>query len=91
MVIYIYFNVAVTFKNKNKHSDEEYADVDWDSLGFGLMATDYMYITKCCEGQHFEEGQLSRYGNIELSPAAGVLNYGQVCVISNSLLRKLTF
>lgn len=52
--------------------------MDWDSLGFGLMPTDYMYITKCCEGQNFGQGQLSRYGNIELSPSAGVLNYGQV-------------
>ncbi|ESW08790.1 hypothetical protein PHAVU_009G075100 [Phaseolus vulgaris] len=59
------------------YSDEDYADVNWDNLGFGLMPTDYMYISKCCEGQSFGEGQLSRYGNIELSPSAGVLNYGQ--------------
>lgn len=59
--------------------------MNWDNLGFGLMPTDYMYISKCCEGQSFGEGQLSRYGNIELSPSAGVLNYGQVCMISNSL------
>ncbi|KAJ9674140.1 hypothetical protein PVL29_023598 [Vitis rotundifolia] len=58
-------------------SDDEYADVDWDNLGFGLRPTDYMYTTKCSEGGSFEEGHLSRYGNIELSPSAGVLNYGQ--------------
>ncbi|XP_010664472.1 branched-chain-amino-acid aminotransferase 2, chloroplastic [Vitis vinifera] len=59
------------------YSDDEYADVDWDNLGFGLIPTDYMYTTKCSEGGNFEEGHLSRYGNIELSPSAGVLNYGQ--------------
>ncbi|XP_058786090.1 branched-chain-amino-acid aminotransferase 2, chloroplastic-like [Vicia villosa] len=57
--------------------EEEYANVDWDSLGFGLMPTDFMYVTKCDAGQSFGDGQLNRYGNIELSPSAGVLNYGQ--------------
>uniref|UniRef100_A0A5B7ABX3 Branched-chain-amino-acid aminotransferase n=2 Tax=Davidia involucrata TaxID=16924 RepID=A0A5B7ABX3_DAVIN len=61
----------------NASSDDEYADIDWNKLGFGLMPTDYMYIMKCSEDQNFEQGQLSRYGNIELSPSAGVLNYGQ--------------
>ncbi|KAG6585726.1 Branched-chain amino acid aminotransferase 1, mitochondrial, partial [Cucurbita argyrosperma subsp. sororia] len=58
-------------------SDDESRDIDWDSLGFGLLPTDYMYVMKCSEDENFERGQLSRYGNIELSPAAGVLNYGQ--------------
>lgn len=44
------------------------------------MPTDYMYIMKCSQQDNrFTEGQLNPYGNIELSPAAGVLNYGQVC------------
>lgn len=59
-------------------SDDESCDFDWDSLGFGLMPTDYMYIMKCSKDEKFERGQMSRYGNIELSPSAGVLNYGQV-------------
>ncbi|XVF64255.1 hypothetical protein PTKIN_Ptkin09bG0153600 [Pterospermum kingtungense] len=59
------------------YSDEEYADVDWDKLGFGLTPTDYMYIMKCSKDEKFQQGRLSRYGNIELSPSAGVLNYGQ--------------
>lgn len=67
------------YQNNNKSSDDdEYANVDWDSLGFGLMPTDFMYVTKCSAGQNFGHGQLNRYGNIELSPSAGVLNYGQV-------------
>lgn len=58
--------------------DAEYANVDWDNLGFGLVPTDYMYIMKCSKGESFEQGQLIHFGNIQLSPAAGVLNYGQV-------------
>ncbi|KAL9266890.1 Branched-chain amino acid aminotransferase 2, chloroplastic-like protein [Drosera capensis] len=53
------------------------AEVDWDNLGFGLIPTDYMYIMKCPHGGSFSKGKLQRFGNIELSPSAGVLNYGQ--------------
>ncbi|XP_031247435.1 branched-chain-amino-acid aminotransferase 2, chloroplastic-like isoform X2 [Pistacia vera] len=59
------------------YSDNEYADLDWDNLGFGITPADYMYITKCSKDKNFEQGKLSRYGNIGLSPSAGVLNYGQ--------------
>ncbi|PSS30667.1 Branched-chain-amino-acid aminotransferase [Actinidia chinensis var. chinensis] len=55
----------------------ELADIDWDNLGFAITPTEYMYIMKCSEGQSFTKGELQRFGNIELSPAAGVLNYGQ--------------
>ncbi|GAB4839264.1 branched-chain-amino-acid aminotransferase, variant 2 [Ancistrocladus abbreviatus] len=58
-------------------SDAELADIDWDNLGFGLIPTDYMYAMKCAEDENFLDGQLSPYGNIELSPGAAVLNYGQ--------------
>ncbi|GMP92948.1 hypothetical protein CsSME_00042983 [Camellia sinensis var. sinensis] len=56
----------------------ELVDVDWDGLGFALTPTDYMYIMKCSQGQSFTKGELQRFGNIELSPSDGVLNYGQV-------------
>ncbi|KAG8384233.1 hypothetical protein BUALT_Bualt04G0096600 [Buddleja alternifolia] len=55
----------------------ELADIDWDNLGFGLMTTDYMYIMKCAQGEAFSSGELKRFGNIELNPSAGILNYGQ--------------
>lgn len=60
-----------------RKEEDEYADVDWDNLGFGLMPTDYMYQMKCGQNGTFERGQVKPYGNIELSPSAGVLNYGQ--------------
>ncbi|XP_076904614.1 branched-chain-amino-acid aminotransferase 2, chloroplastic-like isoform X1 [Bidens hawaiensis] len=56
---------------------DEYANIDWTNLGFGLRQTDYVYKAKWTSNNGFEQGQLSDYGNIELSPAAGVLNYGQ--------------
>ncbi|KAK6160571.1 hypothetical protein DH2020_003952 [Rehmannia glutinosa] len=58
--------------------DDEYGGMKWDNLGFGLMKTDYMYTMKCGKDDKFKQGELSRYGNIELSPSAGVLNYGQL-------------
>nr|XP_004501489.1 branched-chain-amino-acid aminotransferase 2, chloroplastic isoform X1 [Cicer arietinum] len=67
---------------------DEYANVDWDNLGFGLMPTDFMYVTKCSTGQNFGHGQLDRYGNIELSPSAGVLNYGQGLFEGTKAYRK---
>ncbi|KAM0043623.1 putative branched-chain-amino-acid transaminase [Helianthus debilis subsp. tardiflorus] len=57
--------------------DEEYADIDWNNLGYGIIKTDYIYKAKCTPNNTFEQGEVSDYGNIELSPAAGVLNYGQ--------------
>ncbi|CAL9149255.1 unnamed protein product [Musa hybrid cultivar] len=58
-------------------SNEENADINWDDLGFGHVPTDYMYVMRCSRVDKFSSGVLNRYGNIELSPSAGVLNYGQ--------------
>lgn len=51
--------------------------IDWDSLTFSLTPARSMYMAKCERGGEWEEGNLVPFGNIELSPAAGVLNYGQ--------------
>ncbi|KAK6927883.1 Aminotransferase class IV [Dillenia turbinata] len=55
----------------------ELADLDWDNLGFGFQPTDYMYFMKSTKDGFFSKGELQRFGNIELNPSAGVLNYGQ--------------
>lgn len=68
--------------------DHELADVDWDNLGFGLMQTDYMYSTKCSDGNEFVKGKLDPYGNIEMSPCAAVLNYGQGLFEGMKALRR---
>ncbi|XVF68161.1 hypothetical protein PTKIN_Ptkin10aG0181600 [Pterospermum kingtungense] len=57
---------------------EEYANVNWNELGFALTKTDYMYVMKCCEDEEkFSQGILTRFGNIEICPSSGILNYGQ--------------
>lgn len=55
------------------------AAVEWDDIGFGLRATDFMYVMKCEQGKDWQKGELLPYGNLEISPSAAVLNYGQGC------------
>lgn len=50
---------------------------DWDSLTFSLTPTDTMYLTTTEGDNPWVPGQLQPYANISISPAAGVLNYGQ--------------
>ena len=52
-------------------------DIDWDKLTFSLTPTDTMYVSKTTAEDPWMPGDLRPYGNIEISPAAGVLNYGQ--------------
>ncbi|RZC91557.1 hypothetical protein C5167_027620 [Papaver somniferum] len=56
---------------------DQLADICWENLGFSLVPTDQMYMSKHSAGGNFSKGGLRAYGNIELSPASGVLNYGQ--------------
>jgi hypothetical protein len=65
-------------KKKTTSCAEKYANINWDELGFGLIPIDYMYMMKCSEEKNFSHGNLVPYGNIEMSPSAGILNYGQV-------------
>ena len=51
--------------------------IDWDALGFNLVKTKSMFTADCQSGENWENGSLIPYGNIELSPAAVILNYGQ--------------
>eukprot|EP00227_Mantoniella_beaufortii_P019682 CAMPEP_0197591158 /NCGR_PEP_ID=MMETSP1326-20131121/12907_1 /TAXON_ID=1155430 /ORGANISM="Genus nov. species nov., Strain RCC2288" /LENGTH=404 /DNA_ID=CAMNT_0043156529 /DNA_START=177 /DNA_END=1391 /DNA_ORIENTATION=- len=53
------------------------AAVDWDKLGFGLTETAFMFTTSCPIDGEWSEGEIIPYGNLSLSPAAAVLNYGQ--------------
>ncbi|KAH9694970.1 putative branched-chain-amino-acid aminotransferase 7 [Citrus sinensis] len=61
----------------NSHVNGEYAKINWDVLGFGLIPTDYMYIMNCSKDQHFSQGTLTPFGKIEVNPSSGILNYGQ--------------
>ena len=51
-------------------------DIDFYSLGFSFMATKSMFISSYKNGS-WDEGRLVPFGNIEISPAPCVLNYGQ--------------
>jgi len=53
--------------------------IDWDVLGFNVVETKSMFKATCKQGETWQAGGLVPYGKIELSPAAGVLNYGQGC------------
>eukprot|EP00793_Prasinoderma_coloniale_P001458 PRCOL_00005233-RA len=53
-------------------------EVDWSCLeGFALIETDFMYVAKCGLDGEWSEGEIVPYGPMQMSPAAGVLNYGQ--------------
>ncbi|KAG5391024.1 hypothetical protein IGI04_032565 [Brassica rapa subsp. trilocularis] len=67
---------ASALREKPLYQDDEYADVDWDNLGFGLTPADYMYGMKCSKDGEFTQGELSRFGNIQLSPSAGAIYEG---------------
>ncbi|XP_072957094.1 branched-chain amino acid aminotransferase 2, chloroplastic-like [Typha angustifolia] len=64
--------VSSTYKETS-----DVVDLDWENLGFGLVPTDYMYVTKCSSDGIFSKGELQCFGPIELNPSSGVLNYGQ--------------
>ena len=50
---------------------------DESNLGFGHIFTDHMFIMDYDAGQGWHDARIVPYGNIELSPAAMVLHYGQ--------------
>lgn len=52
-------------------------DVNWDDLSFSLTVTKEMFMATCKAGGVWDAGEFRPFGNISISPAAGVLNYGQ--------------
>ncbi|MEC7098089.1 MAG: branched chain amino acid aminotransferase, partial [Candidatus Thermoplasmatota archaeon] len=52
-------------------------DIDWDALTFSLTPTDWMYVAEVKAGEPWMPGTLVPYADFSISPAAGVLNYGQ--------------
>ncbi|MFW9894429.1 MAG: branched-chain amino acid aminotransferase [Candidatus Thorarchaeota archaeon] len=51
-------------------------EIDFYSLGFDFLETKSMFVSDYKDGK-WDEGRLIPFGNIEISPAACVLNYGQ--------------
>ena len=54
----------------------EKKNIDWSSLGFGYVKTDYRYVSNFKDGA-WDEGGLTTDDTITLSECAGVLQYEQ--------------
>ncbi|KAH1096976.1 hypothetical protein J1N35_013897, partial [Gossypium stocksii] len=83
-----YSNHARLHTNDGIYSEDENGEMEWEKLGFGPVSTDFMYSMKCCEDGNFVQGNLIHYGNIEVSPFAAVLNYGQGIIEGLKVTRK---
>ena len=53
-------------------------DIDWSSLGFGYMPTDYRYNAEWKDGK-WDKGGLTKDSTVTISESAGVLQYAQTC------------
>ena len=51
-------------------------EIDFDNLGFDFIRTKEMYVSDYENGS-WSDGELVPFGPFEISPGAGVLNYGQ--------------
>lgn len=53
-------------------------NIDWSSLGFGYVQTDWRYVSNYKDGA-WDEGTLTKEATITMSECAGVLQYAQTC------------
>ena len=53
-------------------------DIDWGSLGFGYMQTDYSYVCNYKDGK-WDDGELTADHSITLNECACVFQYAQTC------------
>lgn len=51
--------------------------IDWDNLTFSITPTKTMFVSKCGADGRWDKGKYVPFRNIPISPAAGILNYGQ--------------
>lgn len=51
--------------------------IDWDDLSFSLTPAKTMFMSCCKADGKWDKGRYLPFKNISISPAAGVLNYGQ--------------
>ncbi len=56
----------------------EKKNIDWSSLGFGYVQTDYRYVSNYKNGE-WDEGTLTTDANITMNECACVLQYAQTC------------
>ncbi len=56
----------------------EKKNIDWSSIGFGYVQTDYRYVATYRDGR-WDAGQLTTDANITMNECACVLQYAQTC------------
>lgn len=56
----------------------EKKNIDWSSLGFGYIKTDYRFVSNYKDGA-WDDGVLTEDANVVISECAGVLQYAQTC------------
>ena len=64
-----FFNIQKTTNPKPKP--------DPDTLGFGKVFTDHMFLMEFATGKGWHDGRIVPYGPLSLDPAAAVFHYGQ--------------
>jgi branched-chain amino acid aminotransferase len=52
-------------------------NIDWDNLSFSITPAKTMFVAKCAIDGEWDDGKYLPYGDISISPAACILNYGQ--------------
>ena len=57
--------------------DNDGPAIDWDNMTFSYQKTDRMFIAHCEQGGDWQPGVMQDFQDLSISPAAGVLNYGQ--------------
>ena len=65
------------WRDRKVAKKKQLQNINWDELTFSITPTKSMYEAHCEIDGEWDKGQLVPYGNVSMSPAAGVLNYGQ--------------
>lgn len=53
-------------------------DIDWKNLGFGIVDTDYRFVSMYKDGK-WDEGKMVTDNTVTIHESAGVLQYAQTC------------
>lgn len=56
----------------------EKKNIDWSSLGFGYIKTDYRFVSNHKDGA-WDDGVMTEDAEVKISECAGVLQYAQTC------------
>lgn len=51
--------------------------IDWEQIKFQFIQTDFMFLAETGTDNTWKKGNICPFGNLQISPAASALNYGQ--------------